>query len=149
MPGSWAPTEYPNATDQNCVDRSPATRRYNCIAWAAHNDARWWWPDALNIGYWPPNIAREETLDAFIRAFESEGYVPCQDGAHEPGFEKVALYATHGPTGDLEPTHAARQLAGEHWTSKIGPYEDIDHATLEALNSVVYGTAVRFLRKPI
>ena len=101
-----------------------------------------------NIGYWPPNIPRQETLDAFVRAYETCDYVECADGAQEPGFEKIAVYAKREPNGDLIPTHAALQLPDGRWTSKLGPFEDVDHTTLDVLNSPAYGAAVRFLKKP-
>ena len=46
--------------------------------------------------------------------FEALGFVECQDGTHEPGHEKVALYALNNV-----PTHAARQDADGNWFSKI------------------------------
>ena len=52
---------------------SPASRSYNCIAWAAENDNLWWWPDSLMTSYWPSDIPREVTLEAFIKLFEQFG----------------------------------------------------------------------------
>jgi hypothetical protein len=45
-----------------------------------------------NIGYWPPNIPREETVTAFIAAYAIQGYAQRGDGALEAGFEKIVLY---------------------------------------------------------
>jgi len=45
---------------------SPQTPRYNCIAWAAGDTRKWWWPDPSPFAYWPPNIPRENTLQRFI-----------------------------------------------------------------------------------
>ena len=28
---------------------SPATPEYNCIAWAAGETDRWWWPDPMGV----------------------------------------------------------------------------------------------------
>jgi hypothetical protein len=145
MTGSWPPHDFPLLT--SCIETSPAVRRYNCIAWAAGNDSRWWWPDANNIGYWPPTIPREETVAAFVSAYALQGYTQCIDGALEPGFEKIAIYGlTVG--SDLVPTHAARQLADGRWTSKLGNCEDIEHDTLEGLNGPRYGAPVCYLRRP-
>jgi hypothetical protein len=126
MTGSWQPQEFPDLASHAHVVRSPRTNRYNCIAWAAGNNSRWWWPDAANTGYWPPNIPREETVDAFVQAYALQGYVQCNDGAQESGFEKIAVYAVRSGI-DMVPTHAARQLADGQWTSKLGTCEDIDH----------------------
>jgi hypothetical protein len=144
MPGSWPQHEFPNLNDQNCVVASPLTRKYNCIAWAASNATRKWWPDALGIGYWPPNVARQETIDAFVRAYETLGYLACNDDSLEVGFEKIALYVDTSGT----PTHAALQLPDGRWTSKIGDFEDIEHETVNDLNGPCYGRPVRYLRRP-
>src|SRR5438093_12412314 len=85
---------------------SPRAREYNCSAWAAGDTTRWWWPDSdpdNDAIHWPAGVAREETVDAFVAAFASLGYVPTQTEVYEPGYEKVALYV------DAEglPSHAA------------------------------------------
>jgi hypothetical protein len=61
----------------------------------------------------------------------------------EPGYEKVALYALAGL-----PKHAARQLPGGRWTSKLGPLEDVEHA-LEGLIGTWYGNVVQILKRPL
>jgi hypothetical protein len=146
MSRSWPPYLFPDLNQENCTETSPESRRYNCIAWAANNDGRWWWPDAFNVGYWPSNAPREETLEAFVRAFESLGYFQCADGSLEPGFEKIALYAK-GAGEKLIPTHAARQLPNGRWTSKLGNCEDIEHSTVEALLGPSYGSPVCYLKR--
>ncbi|MCI0639048.1 MAG: hypothetical protein L0Y72_20655 [Gemmataceae bacterium] len=123
---------------------SPATRDYNCIAWAAGDTTHWWWPDVdcdNDAIYWPPGAALEESLDAVVAAFATLGYAPCSGEELEPGFEKVALFAK-----ESIPTHAARQLPSGRWTSKLGLREDIEH-DLHALGGDVYGTAVLILKR--
>jgi len=71
MSGSWAPEEFPNLTTGSYIETSPATSRYNCLAWAVGNATQWWWPDALDIYYWPRGVARSNTLESFIAAYES------------------------------------------------------------------------------
>ena len=93
--------------------------------------------------YWLPGVPREETLTVFVAAFAALGYAPCDVADQEPGFEKVALFAQ--PSG--VPTHAARQLAGGAWTSKLGTLEDIEHS-LHALEGEVYGRVVQLLKRP-
>src|SRR5574341_507019 len=105
---------FPNLKDTRYRIISPRTPRYNCIAFAAGRDDRWWWPGPNS--YWPPNIPREETLAAFISAFETLGYLPSGDGSLEEKLEKVAIYANQNGT----PTHMARQLATGIWISKCG-----------------------------
>ena len=120
---------------------SRATPRYNCIAWAAGDARRWWEPDEGEDCYWPGDAPREYTLDAYVAAFASIGFVTCGDGALEAGFEKVALFASGG-----EPTHASKQTADGAWSSKLGPLEDIAHP-LRALDGEQYGRVARFLKR--
>jgi hypothetical protein len=115
---------------------------YNCIAWAANRTDEWWWPDPGGYDYWPGGVPRQETLDAFIKAFETLGFVVCPDANLEAGWEKVALYALNGI-----PTHAARQLPGGRWTSKLGPEDDVEHE-LDGLIGPLYGVVVQLLRRP-
>jgi hypothetical protein len=96
----------------------------------------------MGQGYWPEQAPREETLAAFVHAFETLGYSRCDSSEHEPGFEKVALYAREGT-----PTHAARQLEDGKWTSKLGELEDIEH-TLEGIAGSSYGEVAQILRRP-
>lgn len=140
------PTDFPNLIAGNHKDTSPLDNRYNCIAYAADVDSKWWWPDAMNRGYWPPNVTRKETLDAFIEAYGTNGYVVCSDDSVEQGFEKVAIYAK-GPQQD-QPTHAARQLPNGKWTSKLGKAEDIEHDTPAGVEGPGYGRAVIFMKRP-
>ena len=58
--------------------------------------------------------------------------------------EKIALYAREGV-----PTHAARQLPGGGWSSKLGPNVDIEYATLEAIGGGVYGEPIAVLSRPM
>lgn len=122
---------------------------YNCIAYAAGwTHARWWPIDGIEGVEWPAGAPLEETLDAFVSAYVTEGYEECSDPDPEEGYEKVAIFV-----GDDDvPTHAARQTvpAGE-WVSKLGGWEDIRHETLEALEGAdpAYGRAVRFMRRKI
>lgn len=147
MPGSWPPQELPYLTQNNCTVRSLQSYCYNCIAWAAGDNTRWWWPvPRRGINYWPKGIQREETLDAFIAAFETLGYASCADGSLQDGVEKVALFAKKVGTA-VVPTHAALQLESGGWTSKIGSFEDVHHATADAVRGPVYGEIVQFLSR--
>jgi hypothetical protein len=122
---------------------SPADDLYNCIAWAAGDPTRWW-PDPFGRDYWPPAIPRAETVDAFRAMFRSLGYTECPGEDREPGFEKVALFATP----QQFPTHAARQLPGGEWSSKVGELENIEHG-LRHLEGDQYGTVVQVMKRPL
>jgi len=133
--------DFPLLDAEGWAVTSPVDRSYNCIAWAAGEDQRWWWPGPPPIGYWPPGVEHEPTISAFERAFSLLGYTPCDSGEWENEFERVAIYAREG-----EVTHAARQLPNGRWTSKLGRNIDIEH-TLRGLEGPTYGSVVRFLRR--
>lgn len=122
---------------------SPSDPRYNCIAWAAGATDRWWWPGHPSTTYWPENVPRVETLDAFKEVFAHFGYSPCDDQTVEPGMEKVALFAG----SDGVPTHAARQLRSGLWTSKLGKLHDIEHV-LTAVEGDAYGVVAQIMKRP-
>lgn len=131
------------------VERSPATPEYNCIAFAANEDFRWWWPIPEDSYYWPENVPREENLEAFVKAFETLGYVACDNDNFENGFEKVAVYVDESG----KPKHAARQLRNGKWISKLGNYIDVEHE-LDCLREYLlnvggtdYGTVAVVLKR--
>lgn len=134
---------FPNLALSGYRVTSPSALEYNCIAWAAEEHDRWWWPDAMGGGYWPAGVHREETLPAFISAYEQLGYSVCENASFESGFLKVAIYAKGS-----DPTHAARQLSSGRWTSKLGPDVDLEHA-LDGLAGDVYGTVAVVMKRPI
>lgn len=135
--------KLPNLRSSEYQITSPQTPEYNCIAWAAQDNDRWWWP--TSDYYWPDGIVRRETLDAFIQAYGTLGYVPCEDDKLESGVEKIAIYIN----SNRIPTHAARQLPSGKWTSKLGPYKDIEHISLEGLNGNEYGAVGCILKRPV
>lgn len=134
----------PNLTDDVCEIKSPFDKNYNCIAFAAGDNQNWWWP--TEDDFWPTE-PRALTFSAFIKAFETKGFVPCDDGLLEAGYDKIAIYGKDRGDGVAIPTHAAIQLADGKWASKLGKCEDIQHATLEAVNSPAYGAPVQFLKR--
>ncbi len=120
---------FPSLASSTYAIESPRDGRYNCVAWAAGENFRHWWPGPEGIGapYWPPGVPREETMSAFIQAiqaFATLGYAPCESGTAERGYERVAIYVD----SSRRPTHTARQLPSGHWSSKVGvELEDIRH----------------------
>lgn len=117
--------------------------QYNCIAWAACDSTQWWWPGDPADGYhWPAGVDRIETLEAFVAAYALLGYEACTDASAEVGFEKVAIFVD----ADGKPTHAARQLNGGRWTSKLGNLEDIEH-DLQDVCGDLYGTVARIMER--
>lgn len=135
---------FPNLAKGGYARTSPRTNRQNCVAYAAGDDLRWWWPLPAGVPdvHWPAGAAREETLPAFQQAFESLGYAACLDGQFEPGFQKVALFADDQGV----PLHAARQHDNGRYRSKLGELEDIEH-DLHDLEGVEYGRVVLIMKR--
>ncbi len=138
------PDRFPNAEAEGYDETSPATRAYNCIAYAAGDTTKWWWPDSAPHAHWPKDIPQSETVEAFLECYGGLGYETCNDGQFEEGFEKVAIYALNNVV-----THAALQLQNGRWTSKLGKDIDIEHHTLEILAGPHYGQVVRYLRRAV
>jgi len=94
--------------------------------------------------YWPVGAKRGEGPSALKSCFETLGYEECEHGEPEDGFSKVALYVD--PDGNW--SHAARQVEGGKWTSKLGKSVDIRHRTPECVGGPVYGEVACFMRRP-
>lgn len=140
---SYRENKFPNLYHTEYSVTSKQSTSYNCFAWAAGEDNRWWSPiDPDNMYYWVEGVIAELTMSAFIQAYKSLGYKLCDNSELEVGFEKIAIYAT----SDGEPTHAARQLFNGKWTSKLGRWEDIEHE-LEGLTGEMYGSVQQILKR--
>lgn len=121
---------------------SPETPEYNCIAWAVGSTDTWWWPDQFGQYYWPPDVPRNESLEAFVKAFEAIGFSVSDNAEYEEGYEKVAIYAdVYG-----RPKHAARQVSPGIWTSKLGSLEDIEHP-YEGVSGSIYGSITVVMKR--
>lgn len=125
---------------------SPINKNHNCIAFAADDYTKYWWPKKF---YWPPEISEREDLNSFIACYKLFGYEECgMNSNFEIGYDKVAIYVD--PNG--KPTHAAKQFANENgkWKSKLSWYFDIEH-TLEGLSgwfhSGSYGNVAIILKR--
>ncbi|GJD23195.1 unknown protein [Rivularia sp. IAM M-261] len=137
--------KFPNLSLTEYSVTSKQSKLYNCFAWAAGEDNRWWSPiDPDNIYYWVEDVAIELKISTFIQAYQSLGYEVCDNSELEPGFEKIAIYGD----SEGEATHAARQLPNGKWTSKLGSWEDIEHE-LEGLTGEMYGDVKQILKRQI
>jgi len=143
---------FPNLREGAYQVTSDADWTYNCVAHAAGKNDLPWWPveEGVEGVFWPDSVERAETVDAFVAAFRSIGYRPCEGPQDGSGFiagcEKVAIYV------DAEgvPTHTARQTEGGRWASKLGEWEDIEHDAPEDLaggrdDRPGYGKPVKYL----
>lgn len=139
---------FPKLAESGYEVTSPKSDAYNCIAWAAGDEHRWWWPVPAEETYWLSGVPREVSLEAFVAAFATLGYEVCQDPACEQGYEKVAFYAKDAAPKHA-PKHAARQCSDGRWTSKLGELQYVIHDSLESLSGVAYGQPKMFLRRPV
>ncbi len=136
---------YPNLRREGYIITSPPVRDYNCVAWAAGENKRWFEASDEPGHYWPDGVQTDGSLSAYVALFVHYGFELCESGVWEQGYEKVALYATE--EGDF--THVSRSTLTGKWTSKCGKLDDIEHNTLVALEGDRYGSPARFLRRPV
>jgi hypothetical protein len=80
---------FPALRSQPYQITSPINLRYNCVAFAAGDIQRWWWPDEAGEDAWPETVARAETVECFRDAFATLGYAVCANDVHEPGYERL------------------------------------------------------------
>jgi len=77
---------FPNLTRELYEVTEDETDDYNCIAFAAGDKTRWWWPDPWGQYYWPIQ-KRDETVEAFMQMFESLDYKKCKCSLRSRRFE--------------------------------------------------------------
>ncbi len=131
--------DFPRLSDASHRITSPASPEYNCVAWSAGDNERWWQPGV----FWPTASPPDDYgIGVLERAFMELDYEECRGGELEPGFEKVALYGS-----SLFYTHAARQLPSGKWTSKLGRSVDIEHDQPDDVAGGVYGEIVQFMKR--
>jgi len=136
--------KWPNLSGTDYQVTSPKSEEYNCFAWAVEEDDRWWQPIPGEQYYWPDGVPQEETLEAYIQAYQTLGYESADRDILETGYQKIAIYVDYSGI----PTHAARQLPNGKWTSKLGWLEDIEHE-LDGLTGDRYGVVGQILKRPI
>lgn len=135
-------TKFPGLRNTNYKITSPYDISYNCIAWAANETSKWWWPSPYS--YWPREVKKSLTIEVFCEAYGLLGFQLCDSFELGPHEEKVALFTK----SDNIPTHAARQLLTGRWTSKLGKNVDIEHE-LHALEGDLYGNVHTILKRTI
>jgi hypothetical protein len=127
---SWK-NNFPNLSRYEIL--APSTGRentkgaYNCIAHTLRVYTRWEWPG--------------KRVADFDKLYASHGYrrIRKLDYRFNPRLDKVVLYAKRDKNGQLECTHASRQLTDGTWTSKLGAGPLVRHATPESVGGPSYG----------
>ena len=129
-----------------CERKSSQTTRYNCLAWAVRDEDKPWYPRGdPKKSRWPADAPETLDIPSVVKALEMVGYEVCPAGDDDPEFERIVLFE------DAEGffAHAARQLPGGRWTSKLGAWEDVEHDDLACLEGGDYGKISRFLCKRV
>ena len=138
-------TLCPLLTENDFKVTSPKDKKYNCMAWAAMRDKMNWWEPRKEAGCcWPKGAPFDVGYQSFIKVFELLGYVKCETPDLEEGFEKVAVFK------DLFNwfSHASHQREDGTWTSKLGPFQDIQHWGNEKVQTFDYGDVIEILKRP-
>ena len=135
--------ELPRISKKNHSIESVQSALYNCIAFAAGDTKRKWWPSFPPDAYWPAGVPYGDRVGSFTKAFETLGYKVCADGSYIEGVEKIALYTSYGVV-----KHAARQVSKSLWASKLGDAEDIHHK-IGAVSGGLYGDASVYMEREI
>ena len=148
VPERKARDYWPNLRDGEFERTSPSDSYYNCIAWAMNDRRRWWEPSGNPEHYWPARAPRDYSREAFMAAFKTRHFVPCDDGTLEPGWEKIAIYWREGADPEAGFQHVARQLPDGRWSSKLGKARDIAHVSIDALSGDFYGEVAFYMRRP-
>jgi len=133
--------DFPKINKKNHTVTSDQDRAYNCIAFAAGETHRKWWPASHPDAYWPIALPQPDTPDAFIKAFQTLGYAVCADDSYDPALQKIVFYVVFGHV-----KHAAIQLGPNKWASKLGDCEDIQHKKI-AISEGSYGVPTVYMAR--
>lgn len=136
--------KLPKIKDAGYKVTSPETIDYNCIAWTIGRDDIWIWPNPRF--FWPEHIKSDNNLSSFIEFYQNLGYNVCDYDRLEVGYEKIAIYVNPDTYGV---THAAKQTKSGKWASKLGPYKDIEHNTLDSLTGSDFGIVATIMKRKI
>jgi len=136
----WIHDAFPGLSTDRYTITSSSSKDYNCIAWVAEDNTAWW---SHLPGYRWPKVERSPKVESLVAVFTGMGYEACDSASLEDGYDKVAIYEKAGLW-----KHASRQLPNGRWTSKLGPDEDIEHATPNDLSGDLYGTVHCIMKRP-
>ena len=132
---------FPNINSRNATKTSEATDVYNCIAWAIGETHRRWQADEPE-SFWPDNVRQDDSIEALVEADGTLGFAVCNNGLWEEGHHKLAISSLDGKVYE----HAAKLIAPDTWSSKLGDHIDISHS-LESIENGAYGIVVGFMKR--
>ena len=134
--------DFPNLAREEFEFIDLASSQYNCIAYAVGDISQPWSDDPGD--YWPPEVARNPTVQGLENLFRWLGYQKCRSPRQEVGYQKVALYGSKGLW-----EHAALQMPNGRWRSKLGIGTLIEHETPRGLAGKTYGRPQVYMRRRI
>jgi hypothetical protein len=114
-------------------------KNYNCLAHTLGFDY-WIWTNER----WPTDVPRNLRVESFRLLYKKYGYSEISDDSYEEGYDKVAIYESHG-----YPLHVCKQ-SGNMWTSKLGGRFYILEHKLDWLSGsaeYAYGNVALILKK--
>ena len=141
---SWArllARAFPRLSSETFEIVAQPSIQYNCIAYAAGDASEWWGFEEKDY-YWPDYATRSDSIESLVEVFAGLGFEQCQDSSLESGYEKVALYEVRGVW-----THAAVQMGGGHWRSKVWVGPVIEHLSPESISGGIYGNPTIYMRR--
>src|SRR6266487_2432409 len=97
MPEEFYDKDFPNLKRETWI-RTSDPANYNCIAFVAGDETRYWWPNLWypdpSDAFWP--IDRHDlAVETFVEALATRGFSLStkDDGRLEFGIQKAAIYA--------------------------------------------------------
>src|SRR6476661_5040408 len=58
--------QHPNLRRTRFKVNSRADAAYNCVAWAAGDTSRWWWPMDDPFHYWPDGAPLDDSVESLL-----------------------------------------------------------------------------------
>ena len=135
---------WPNLSKEHFEFTSLKTISYNCLAWATGNNRNWMDMYVFQARYDLDMDTLDHSAEGYASFLQQHfGFERCDNGDFEKGMEKIALFEDN----NKEWSHASRLLENGKWTSKMGRWEDIEHASLEVLQGKFYGQLKIFMKR--
>lgn len=103
----WLELNFPNLTEYSVTHS--LDKDWNCIGWSLCSVQEGW--------VWPGDNVQD-----FDFLYGQHGWQPSENCLPEDGKKKIALFCK-----DDVPTHAAKQVEGDWWESKLGRGPRIIH----------------------
>jgi hypothetical protein len=133
-----------NLKERECRFISKSTTDYNCVGFAAA-DYLWWHPQQQDEHFWPEGVPRDFWAKTYVQALATVHFEVCpiQSPAIEDGYEKIVIYHRGSKF-----SHVAVIAGPALWKSKLGEFEDIEHAAA-ARKMGEYGLVFKYLRREL